>query len=499
MNRKKSILISLTGITVVMLALLGLTYGYYITNIIGNTNSNSISIDTKDLKLVYNDGTEDLVFGAIEPGWTNSDEPKVFTVNNTGKSNIDEYAVGIDEVINTLNRTEDLVYTITCKSYLSSAYEADGDEAEENGVCRGDSGEFPKENSLILTNQIDSGYIHVYEMVISYKYLDDVNQSEDMGASVGGRIQIYTLPDTIDITGTVASYNEGDYVQINSNPKTSQLIKNSEGKYEYKFIGVPIGSHTISIRNISDVDTPKGEKTLTIKLGNTAGYDDTNGILTITNASRTAIVNLGTISNNTFGLTMSTPLDRDITPPEVTVVYNTETPRVNRNFTATITHSDAGSGVDITKSKWIINQVSTNINGLEGYTWTKFTTNPETITLTQTTSGTYYLHLVSIDKEGNQKEIIKTIEVGEPVISNFTIKYKMCDNYIRTYNFEEGMTWREFVNSDYNPSNVFGKIFLNLDGSRVTTDGMISAFEDADELIVAGSSYVATELASDCP
>ena len=475
MNRRKSILISLTGITVVMLALLGLTYGYYITNIIGNTNSNSISITTSDLKLVYADGNDELSFPNIEPGWSNAALPKTFTVTNSGTNDVGEYAVGLDEITNTLNRTEDLTYTITCTQKNSLGV--------VSGTCNGASGEYPKINSQILTNSIKSGYTHEYSLVLSYVYLDDINQSEDMGSTIKGRVQIYSLSDTIDITGTVASYNEGDYVQINSNPKTSQLIKNIEGKYEYKFIGVPIGSHTLSIRNISDVDTPKGEKTLTIKQGETAGYDDTNGILTITNASRTAIVNLGTISNNTFGLTMSTPLDRDITPPEVTVEYNTETPRVNRNFTATITHSDAGSGVDITKSKWIINQVRTNINGLEGYTWTKFTTNPETITLTQTTSGTYYLHIISIDKEGNQKEIIKTIEVGEPVISTFIVTYKICSNQTYTFQFEEGMTWEEWVNTDYN----YGPIFISHTG-RVNL-GAENNIGKKEDLIIANSSY----------
>lgn len=311
MNRKKSILISLTGITVVMLALLGLTYGYYITNIIGNTNSNSISIDTKDLKLVYNDGTEDLVFGAIEPGWTNSDEPKVFTVNNTGKSNIDEYAVGIDEVINTLNRTEDLVYTITCKSYKFDDYEDDGNESEETGVCRGDSGEFPKENSLILTNQIDSGYIHVYEMVISYKYLDDVNQSEDMGASIGGRIQIYTLPETIDITGTVTSYSEGDYVEISTPTKTSQIV---DGKY--KLIGVEPGNHTLSIKHLdeNDVVQTRSSREISIKMGDESGIS--GNTITMNSTSGNVTINIdgssSSLSTDITGVGEQTKLLKDV-------------------------------------------------------------------------------------------------------------------------------------------------------------------------------------------
>lgn len=310
MNRKRNILISLTGITIVMLALLGLTYGYYITNIIGNTNSNSISIETKDLKLEYSDGTEDLIFGAIEPGWSNEDNPKVFTVNNIGKDNIDEYAVGIDEVVNELNRTEDLTYVIACKSYKATDYEADGDDATETGVCRGDSGEFPKENSLILTNQIDSGYIHVYKMVISYEYLDDVNQSEDMGASIGGRIQIYTLPDTIDIAGTVTNYSEGDYVEINSVTKTSRIVNGA-----YKLIGVEPGTHTLSIKYVdeNDVVQTRSTKEIVIKVGNEAGIS--GDTITMNSTSRSVVINVDasstTLNTDITGVSDRTKLLKD--------------------------------------------------------------------------------------------------------------------------------------------------------------------------------------------
>ena len=71
-----------------------------------------------------------------------------------------------------------------------------------------------------------------------------------MGSTIKGRMQIYSTSDTIELTGSVASYTIGDFIQINSEPKTSQLTYNeSTGKYEYKLIGVPIGEHTMSIRN----------------------------------------------------------------------------------------------------------------------------------------------------------------------------------------------------------------------------------------------------------
>ena len=53
MSRKNKIIISIVGISIISLALIGLTYGYYLTRIQGNTNNKSISVTTADLKLEY--------------------------------------------------------------------------------------------------------------------------------------------------------------------------------------------------------------------------------------------------------------------------------------------------------------------------------------------------------------------------------------------------------------------------------------------------------------
>ena len=49
MNRSQKIVVSIVGITIVLLALLGITYAYYLTRIEGNTNTNSVSITTANL------------------------------------------------------------------------------------------------------------------------------------------------------------------------------------------------------------------------------------------------------------------------------------------------------------------------------------------------------------------------------------------------------------------------------------------------------------------
>ena len=83
MKNNKRIIIGITNIFLIGLILLGLTYAYYRTRIIGN-KENSISVISKKLELVYGDGIGTII-GAneiIEPGKTF--ESKVFTVTNTG-------------------------------------------------------------------------------------------------------------------------------------------------------------------------------------------------------------------------------------------------------------------------------------------------------------------------------------------------------------------------------------------------------------------------------
>ena len=84
MNKKQKIIVSITGIILVLLILVGLTYAYFLTRIQGNTNTKSISVTTANLAIVYGDGTP-LILTAekIQP----SKSPigtKTFTVTNAG-------------------------------------------------------------------------------------------------------------------------------------------------------------------------------------------------------------------------------------------------------------------------------------------------------------------------------------------------------------------------------------------------------------------------------
>ena len=68
MSKRNKIIVSIVGVSIVLIALLGITYAYYLTRIEGNTNTNSISITTAKLELLYGDGNGNINATSIMPG-----------------------------------------------------------------------------------------------------------------------------------------------------------------------------------------------------------------------------------------------------------------------------------------------------------------------------------------------------------------------------------------------------------------------------------------------
>ena len=248
MNRKQKIIVSVVGIAIVLLALLGLTYAYFLTRIQGNTNNKSISVTTADLKLEYSDNKDVITGTNIVPGTTLP--TKTFTVTNSGSSDIDSYSVGLVNVINTFTRLDDIKYTVTCSSSVTGK------------TCNGVSETtFPNENSYILENQINKNEVQTYVIEVEYKEMN-VDQSIDMGKTLEAKIDIFDTK-SLTIKGTVTNSSENDYVVINSKEQTSEIV---DGKY--KFIGIEPDTHKITIKNRKTTTTK--QTTLNVSKGEPA-------------------------------------------------------------------------------------------------------------------------------------------------------------------------------------------------------------------------------------
>ena len=197
MNRKQKIIISITGIILVSLILIGLTYAYFLTKITGNTNSKSISVTTANLVLKYGEETQDIITKeALMPGETAA--VKVFSATNEGNSDV-TYGAALENIVNGLSRQEDLVYTLTCTSYLKSGFSLSSDgtiTGTVDGTCNGVSTEkqFPSTSTLsvMVTNTIDTTHTQAYKLTITYKEMN-VDQSTDMNKTFSAKVNIVDI------------------------------------------------------------------------------------------------------------------------------------------------------------------------------------------------------------------------------------------------------------------------------------------------------------------
>ena len=95
--------------------------------------------------------------------------------------------------------------------------------------------------------------------------------------------------------------------------------------------------------------------------------------------------------------------------PSATINLSSSSTTVNTAITVLIRSTDAQSGVNISKCKWVYNQTAEKIGtNEENYTEGVIPTaqNIQRISLNIKTAGTYYLHLLIVDNAGNAAEII---------------------------------------------------------------------------------------------
>ena len=209
MNRKQKIIVSITGIFIVLLALVGLTYAYFLTRITGNENDKSISVTTANLELLYADGTTTVLEPdtALVPSSTEVGT-KDFTVTNNGEDT--SYTVLIEDteayyatngsykaadgstVTYTKDQatefaTNDFRYTLTCT--ITST-----DETRNGKSCDGVSEQkiFPINGGVITSNNIVKGDVHTYEL--KFWYIDTgLDQSIDMNKTYNAKVNIVDI------------------------------------------------------------------------------------------------------------------------------------------------------------------------------------------------------------------------------------------------------------------------------------------------------------------
>ena len=172
MKEKKYLIL---GISMVLLTIIGVTFAYFSTNIIGDRKN--ITVDMSELKIIFNNG-DDIVaenFYAED----NIDIVKTFSVENKTRNEY-KYDIVIEDLVNTFVTTGFLVYKIT---------------SDDGGYNMTEFRDVPKSNTetnvdLVYNISIPAKGVHNYTIEVKYINSEKINQNVDQEKTLSGKIFI---------------------------------------------------------------------------------------------------------------------------------------------------------------------------------------------------------------------------------------------------------------------------------------------------------------------
>lgn len=298
---KKIVTLSLL---MLLLIILGSTsYAYFTARITGNDTAERVVANAGTMSLEY-DGT---FITSLENAIPGTSKTINFTVKNTGTLPA-TYAITMINVVNTFADKEDLVYEIESTNKGGTLYETVA----------------PSKNGKILSPVIiEPGVTQEYTLTLHFKETYD-NQNDNQGKTFGGLIQIRDINDVPTIEGEVVNFSEGDYIEIQSNPMTSQIVDG-----EYRLINVDSGDHTIYIKDESG--NIKGEKNISLEFGSENTISEDGSRIIFTRGNQTAKMNIN-MSDGNMSLVGKEVVDNPLTLTENTILY-TKISEGNPDFT----------------------------------------------------------------------------------------------------------------------------------------------------------------------
>ena len=215
--KNKKIVLTVLGILIVLLSVIGITYAFFSAKIKENNKTETV-IKTNELNIVFT-GTQEINCSNIIPG---DSCIKKFTVENISNVPV-EYNIYMEKITNEFN--EDLVYTL---------------EDETGSVV----GETPlpvtnKDKSYLKTGiNIEANTKKTYTMKILYKYLD-TPQDDYQGKSFKGTLGIDTelVDNTYSMYGTVYKNENNNKVLVTEGnlvffSEHQDVAITSDGKFE---------------------------------------------------------------------------------------------------------------------------------------------------------------------------------------------------------------------------------------------------------------------------
>ncbi len=263
LDRKTKIKILALTVTIILFAVIGVSYAYVSLNITGNEEASSVSVDIAQLELTFTDGNVVNISG-IFPGTAVN---KTFSVtNNTNTATY--YDIKMDDVFTTFTEDE-LVYTLS--STNSGATKTETIMPNNDGLI--------KAKVLIAGNTTQT-----YTMSITWKETNDY-QNYNSGATYHGKIQILS-PYTYT-NGTANNIKLVDRIMLDN---TTAYPTNTSSKYVTASAGINYTNPSDHAYNgyytyVEDVNFTSSANR---SLGTTFSFDATSGYFKLTGTTGTS-------------------------------------------------------------------------------------------------------------------------------------------------------------------------------------------------------------------
>ena len=198
MQKKQTILVVASLLVVV----LSVTLAYFTAQII--VKGKDVSVTSADLKIIFTDTDGNIEGNDITPGWSNS---KTFTIENKSNETY-KYNIVIQDLVNTFVTKGYLQYKITS---TNGGYNM----AEFKDVPKSETA---TDTILAYSASIDVGVTQSYTVEFKYSNDESVDQSEDMGKTLSGKL--FITEGTIDPAVYYAGYEKGTigYQIMSDNP-----------------------------------------------------------------------------------------------------------------------------------------------------------------------------------------------------------------------------------------------------------------------------------------
>ncbi len=169
-KEKKMLFFSIIGVALFIVVIVSVSYAYFTATVkpVNETN-NGVNVKTAELKISYQDKTDEEINVKLVPGDSFS---KTFTVTNNGGTS--RFQIYVEDLVNEFTSYEDITYVI------------------KEGSTPIKSGVFPhlanaSDLSDVIT--IEAGVSKEYTVTVTYENTE-VDQKPDMGKKISGKIFI---------------------------------------------------------------------------------------------------------------------------------------------------------------------------------------------------------------------------------------------------------------------------------------------------------------------